>query len=171
TAQALLRAQGLPPAEATAAARFQVWHERALSESLGRFFEVPASLRGQMEEHLAWVGATLGPLPPAAPSTGEAARVYRRQPQPRGPLTAFGYDYFLDKYGEDKAQGLALLQHTGARGSGDEYAYEALNLVDGRRSVQQIRDMLAAIYGPLPVEAVAAYLRALAAIGVLAAAD
>jgi hypothetical protein len=39
-----------------------------------------------------------------------------------------------------------------------------LNLADGRRSVQQIRDVVAAVYGPVPVDAVAGYLRALASI-------
>ena len=37
---------------------------------------------------------------------------------------------------------------------GGDYAYEALNLVDGRRTVGQIRDALAAIYGPVPVSEV-----------------
>ncbi len=52
------------------------------------------------------------------------------------------------------------------RGSGD-YAYEALNLVDGRRSAQEIRDALTAIYGPVPLAAVVEYLRALETVSVL----
>jgi hypothetical protein len=83
-------------------------------------------------------------------------------------MGVFGYDYLTDQYGEEKARALALLRHQGLRGGGDEYAYEALNLADGRRSVQQIRDVVSAVYGPVPVDAVAEYLRALASIGLLA---
>jgi hypothetical protein len=42
-----------------------------------------------------------------------------------------------------------------------------VNLVDGRRTVGQVRDALAAIYGPVPLTDVAEYLRALAGIGIL----
>jgi hypothetical protein len=44
---------------------------------------------------------------------------------------------------------------------GASFAYEALNLVDGRRNVQQIRDYLAATSGPVPVEEVAQFLATL----------
>lgn len=47
------------------------------------------------------------------------------------------------------------------------YDYEALNLVDGRRTVKQIRDALSAIYGPVPIEEVAEYLDVLRQIKVL----
>jgi len=40
-------------------------------------------------------------------------------------------------------------------------------LVDGERSVGQVRDDLAAIYGPLPLADVAAYLESLERIGIL----
>ena len=46
-------------------------------------------------------------------------------------------------------------------------AYEALNFVDGRRTVSDIRDWLVAEFGTVPVEAVAEYLEALESIGVL----
>ena len=57
---------------------------------------------------------------------------------------------------------LRLPAHEGPRGGGGDYAYEALNLVDGRRSALEIRDALAALYGPVPFEAVEEYLAALA---------
>ena len=56
---------------------------------------------------------------------------------------------------------------SGVRGSGGEYAIEALNFVDGRRSVRDIRDALAAEFGPVPIEHVAAYLEALETIKVI----
>ena len=55
----------------------------------------------------------------------------------------------------------------GLLGTGEEYAYEILNFVDGRRSEQAIRDAVSAEYGPLPLPLVAEYLRALERIGVV----
>jgi hypothetical protein len=42
-----------------------------------------------------------------------------------------------------------------------------LNLVDGRRTLQQIRDDVSAIYGPVPLDVVLEYLRALESINVI----
>ena len=74
----------------------------------------------------------------------------------KGPMSVFGYDYFTDHFG---TKPLAL---------NDEYRYEALNLVDGRRTPQEIRDTLAAIYdAPVELKDVEEYLAALASIGVI----
>jgi aminopeptidase YwaD len=78
-----------------------------------------------------------------------------------------GYDYLAAHLGKETHDALALLAARPTRGEGD-YAYEALNLVDGRRSAQEIRDALTAIYGPVPLAAVVEYLRALESVGVLA---
>ena len=48
-----------------------------------------------------------------------------------------------------------------------ELQYEALNLWDGKRTDAEIRDMLSAIYHPVPVEDVTQYLDAVASIGVI----
>ena len=53
-------------------------------------------------------------------------------------------------------------------GEGPGFGYEALNLVDGRRSVGEIRDDLAATVGDAPIEEVAEYLETLVRLGVLA---
>ena len=50
---------------------------------------------------------------------------------------------------------------------GPSYGYETLNLVDGKRNVQQIRDDLAATVGPAPVEEVTAYLAVPERLGVI----
>ena len=81
-------------------------------------------------------------------------------------MGVFGYDYLEAHLGAEKHAALALLDAQPRWGEGD-YAYEALNLVDGRRNAQDIRDALAAIYGPVPLAAVVDYLRALEAVGVL----
>jgi aminopeptidase YwaD len=94
--------------------------------------------------------------------------VFRRRPQPRGPLSVFGYDYF-DEHA--KAAGVPpprLLNYEGEWGSGEAgYAYEALNFADGKHSARQIADELSAEYGPIPPELVLEYLQALKSIGVV----
>lgn len=82
-------------------------------------------------------------------------------------MWVFGYSYLEDHLGRLGLESPALLSYSGLWGSGSEYAYEALNLVDGERTVGGIRDDLAAIYGPVPVETVAEYLEVLERIGVL----
>ena len=54
-----------------------------------------------------------------------------------------------------------------SRGDGEVCALEALNFVDGRRTVRAIRDALTGEFGPVSIAHVAAYLRALEHIGVL----
>ena len=72
-----------------------------------------------------------------------------------------------DKYGEERAASIRLLRYQGLRGSGSDYAYEVLNFADGKPGVQQIRDSVSAIYGPVPMDVVLEYLRALETINVV----
>jgi hypothetical protein len=175
TADALARAGRLraagESAEADNVIRFHLAQEAAIAGSIARFATLPAAFR---QTTTAWltqlhvlagldVGAGLVPARAGEPMN----QVYRRAPDPKGGMTVFGYDYFQD---HAKAQGLAspaLLKFTGLWGAGGDYAYEALNLVDGRRTVGEVRDALAAIYGPIPLAVVAEYLGDLAKIGVL----
>jgi aminopeptidase YwaD len=93
---------------------------------------------------------------------------FRRQVQPKGPLAVFGYDYFAD---HAKAAGEVtpkLFGYEGFWGGGEEYAYEVLNFADGKRNAQQIRDAVSAEYGPVPLEMVVEYLKALEKIGLVA---
>jgi len=73
----------------------------------------------------------------------------------KGTMSAFGYDYFTARH---KGPAIRL---------NPEYQYEALNLWDGKRTDAEIRDMLSAIYEPVPLEDVTQYLDALGAIGVI----
>ncbi|HEU5182546.1 MAG TPA: hypothetical protein VFW45_17300, partial [Candidatus Polarisedimenticolia bacterium] len=100
-------------------------------------------------------------------AAGPGHPVYKRAPEPKGPMTVFGYDYLEDRIGTEKAAALGLLRYTGLRGSGGEYAYEVLNLVDGNRTEVQVRNAVSAIYGPVPQELVSAYLAALESAGVI----
>ncbi len=93
--------------------------------------------------------------------------VYARDPDVEGPMHAFGYSYIEDKLDTETLSSLSLESHATAYGGGGMFTYEALNLVDGERSVSDIRDWLVAEMGDVPVEAVAEYLAALESIGVL----
>jgi len=90
-----------------------------------------------------------------------------RRNEPRGPLAVFGYNYFAD---HTKTAGVAspkLLNYEGLWGGGEEYAYEVLNFADGKRNAQEIRDAVSAEYGPVPLELVVEYLKALEKIGIV----
>jgi len=101
-------------------------------------------------------------------ASGDGLIRFARKPERKGPLAVFGYDYFAD---HAKAAGVAmpkLFGYQGLWGSGDEYAYEVLNFADGKRNAQEIRDAVSAEYGPVPLELVVEYLKALEKIGVVA---
>jgi len=110
-------------------------------------------------------------LLPETKASGDGLLIFKRKPQPKGPLAVFGYDYFEDHL---KSTGLAtpkLLSYQGLWGGGEEYAYETLNFVDGKRNAQQIRDAVSAEYGPVSLNLVIEYLKALEKIGVIATID
>jgi hypothetical protein len=93
--------------------------------------------------------------------------VFRRRSEPKGPLAVFGYHYFAD---HAKSAGVAtpkLLSYQGLWGSGEQYAYEVLNFVDGKRNAWEIRDAVSAEYGPVPLEVVVEYLKGLEKIGIV----
>jgi len=101
----------------------------------------------------------------AAPQ-GAAAIRYRRKDQPKGPMEAFGYSWFDERL---KAAGLprpALLDRA-FRHDRASFAYEALNLVNGSRTVQEIHDRLAVSIGSVPLSQVEDYLATLEKLGLL----
>jgi aminopeptidase YwaD len=147
--------------------RFYQWYERALFESMGRFFEIPPTIREKQNKISAFRDTPSGTTESTTVATGDSRLVFRRNPAIKGVMGAFGYDYFTDKYGAEKARSVRLLSFRGHRGSGGEYTYEVLNFVDGKRNVQQIRDSVSAVYGPVPLEQVLEYLRALESINVV----
>jgi hypothetical protein len=82
-----------------------------------------------------------------------------------GPLTFQNDDVLLDRLGSERVGKIKLLNGESSRlirveDRGALYAYEILNFVDGVRSVGQIRDAVAAEYGPIPVDVVFDYLKA-----------
>jgi aminopeptidase YwaD len=93
--------------------------------------------------------------------------VYCRKSEPRGPVSVFGYDYLQDKLGADRVSRLKLLEYQGLRGAGGDYAYEILNFTKYGRNPVDIRNAVSAIYGPVPIEIVVEYLRALKDAGLV----
>jgi len=103
--------------------------------------------------------AALGALPRAA--TSRDPRVPERIGSVRGPLDVYYYDHLSQVLGRGAVPAFAL----GKRN--DVLAYEALNLVDGKRTVGQIRDLLAGRYVPVPLAEVAEWFELLAKAGVV----
>lgn len=134
--------------------------------SVQRFVPAAPGLERERGRLMDSIAALMEAPVPEQTTPGDLHR-YRRSADPKGPMSGFGYEYLEDKLGSEKAAALKLPQYRGQRGSGSEYAYEALNLANGERSDQQIRDTLSAIYGPVPVEYVSEYLSALESIGVV----
>ena len=155
---------------------------RLSAQMTGRILQVePAdqqTLNGIFTNYIAGADESLQAFlgtPKAAPPQAKAPpnsqniseMQFKRRATPKGPLAVFGYDYFADRA---KTAGVAtpkLLSYEGLWGAGEEYAYEALNFADGKRSAQEIRDAVSAEYGPVPFEIVVEYLKTLEKIGVL----
>jgi hypothetical protein len=147
-----------------------VWtrHEQSIGDSLLAF----VSKRNVEDLHVYYgtsrMDGTLNPMKALTLSpTGDGTIRFQRKGEPRGPLAVFGYDYFTD---HAKAAGVAtpkLLSYEGLWGGGEEYAYEVLNFAEGKRNAQEIRDAVSAEYGPVPLEMVVEYLKALEKIGIV----
>jgi len=113
-----------------------------------------------------------GPAPALAPgpaASGDGKLVFRRKPEPRGPMHGFNYDWLDDHAKKAGIPAPRLPEFEGKHASGADgaYAYEALNFADGTRDAQQISNQLSAEFGPVPLELVLEYLRAAERIGVL----
>ena len=169
TAIMFARRSQLPAEEADNLTRFHLSQERMLFDSMERFFRIPERTRTDALAFLANMEKLVGEIKSPAPPQGEGRLVFRRNPTVKGPMSAFGYDYFTGHYGAERERTIRLLQFQGLRGAGGEYAYEILNLANGRRSAKDIRDAVSAMYGPISLEIVVEYLRALESIRVIEA--
>jgi hypothetical protein len=81
-----------------------------------------------------------------------------------GPMRIYYYDYVAERAG---AEDRRVIERIERKPNGDIILYEILNLVDGKRTIQEIRNYIAASYGAISVEEVSEYLRLLAKIGVV----
>ncbi len=165
TAAALARSTQVEGEEATNLLRHHAAYETGVLQSIGPLAPWPVTslevVRAMSEEIATLVGS---PPPPAAASEDV---VCTRTPEPKGPLSGFGYSWLDDHLKRAGLERPELLSYRGLWGSGSEYAYEALNLLNGQRSVREVRDAVAATYGPVPLDTVRSYLSALEAIGLV----
>lgn len=167
-----------------AAMRAEALERRAAAERLavrmtpGEAGPLSRHLAGQEEGRAASVARftgralQLGLAPLRRDASGERAdprfaAIYRRNPELQGPMDAFGYSWLADHLDRAGLARPALLARAPRAAEGPSFGYEALNLVDGRRTVQRIREELFASVGPAPTEEVADYLETLARLGVV----
>jgi len=166
------RAAQLESGDAAALARVHWMVERAKVGSLDAFAPLTDEQAADADTFLADLAMLFGDRAPAVAPSGVGAVVYQRNPDVLGPMNAFGFSYLADRLGAERVSALALPAHSildreGRSHGGGQFAYEALNFVDGVRSVQDVRDWLTAELGPVPVDMVAEYLAALEEIDVV----
>jgi aminopeptidase YwaD len=105
---------------------------------------------------------------PVSPSADKrfAIEIPARDPQIRGPVNFFRAEYgrwwLIEKTGDEHFEQKVPLSKYG-----HYMLYEALNLIDGKRSVAEIRDFISAEYEPVSVQDVDQYLRFLESVGVI----
>lgn len=165
-AATLQRSASVPLPEAEILKREAIRYEVNLVRSLERFLPMTPQ-RAKALEQIPQLASLLGLAGEGASAAGSGAFVFRRSGEKKGPMSVFGYDYFADHCTARNVCNPRLLRFQGLWGTGSEYAYEVLNLADGIRSAQQIRDTVSAAFGPVPLELVVEYLQALEAIGVV----
>jgi len=161
----LERLAPLDAADAAAVSRIHFAVERRKIHSVESFATLSEAAHDEAVAFINELEKLIG-VPAVAERSAVDATVYIRNAEIQGPMSAFGYSFAQDKLGE-KYDSLRLPQYSGSHGNGGQYVYEALNLVDGERSVDEIRHWLTAELGPVPVEYVSEYLRALQSIDVV----
>jgi aminopeptidase YwaD len=165
--EVVIRERQVPDGEALNLVDHYVDQGMEMVSSINKFGPKPSGGMGQGFESVIYALGT-GHRRTGISVDKDGPLKFRRERDPRGPLAVFGYDYFAD---HAKAAGVAtpkLFGYEGLWGGGEEYAYEVLNFADGKRNAQEIRDAVSAEYGPVPVEMVVEYLKALEKIGVVA---
>jgi hypothetical protein len=168
TADLLERRTQLSAIDSIAATNIHFAVERRKVHSVEPFANLDETAHEDAVEYLDGL-AQLVAVPQIAgvAGVGRNETVYERNPDVMGPMGAFGYSYLQDKLSPFEFSALRLRSHTGLWGSSGQYVYEALNFVDGNRTVSDIRDWLTAELGPVPLEYVEEYLAALESIDVI----
>ncbi|MCH8334410.1 MAG: DUF4910 domain-containing protein [Proteobacteria bacterium] len=168
TADLLERRAQLNAIDAIAVTDIHFTVERRKVHSVEPFANLSEEAHGEAMQYLADLAKLVAVSQIAGVAgAGRNQTVYQRNPDVMGPMSAFGYSYLQDKLPEDEYSDLKLRHHTGLWGSSGQYVYEALNFVDGNRTVSEIRDWLTTELGPLPLDYVEEYLAALESIDVI----
>ncbi len=147
--------------------KYYFWQkEMEAFNSLLPFVNLSIDIQKAYNRYLNELKNTIGAGKKAVAAHVDAGQIYVRNEAIKGPMSVFGYNYFNDHYDSAKKRP-SLLSFSGLRGGGGQYSYEALNLVNGKNDVLEIRNQLSAEFGPIPIEYVAEYLRALESIEVI----
>jgi aminopeptidase YwaD len=158
----LINLSALNPSDQRAVAAVHATVEVEKVKSIAQFSDLGPNQLQVAQGFISALGELTYKTQSSQPAANTAERVYRRNPDIKGPMHAFDYSFLEDRFGIEKASALAL---QGA------VAYEALNLVDGQRSVSLIRSWLLAEFTPaidsISLENVEAYLAALETIDVI----
>ncbi len=141
-------------------------------QELGALYSINpyAALTPEIEKdykaYIKGLQSTIGSGNPVDNSDEKNLVVYSRNEKLKGGMVDFSYNYFRAHYDvkKDRPQ---IFDFLGIRGSGSEYTYEALNLVNGKSNISDIRNTLSAEFGPIPISYVSEYLEALESIGVI----
>ncbi|MCI0411261.1 DUF4910 domain-containing protein [bacterium] len=160
-AASLRRTANMLKKNAPATSQFHLWYEERTIDSLKTYTEIP---EGIQKAQLVFLKQLFGFGENHSATAPKKGIVYSRNAEVPGPMGVFGYNYLEDHFGYDKTKALKLVKQT----NGSQYEYEALNFVDGQRSVEEIADVLSDAYGPVPLDALVEYLQALESIGVIA---
>jgi hypothetical protein len=165
----LRRSEQLSPRDSTNLTFSEMKYEQDAFQSIDRFIPIPFSLAESADgffKHLQPLGTVALTGPKGALDNDKL--IFSRNPEPKGPASGlFGYDYFVDHYGAEKAAQIRLLKQESIYNREADYPYEVLNFVDGRRTALEIRDAVSAEYGPVPLDVVVEYLKALESIGIV----
>ena len=164
TATMLQRRVRLTPEEGATYTREFLAQERAAFESITGFAAIPDGTRAAPMRSSR---ARTGDRSERGRGSGEGVDGIRAQSCRLRPTIVFGYDYLIEHL--HGAAPPRLLSFTGMRGTGADYAYEVLNFVNGKRGAQEIRDKVSAEFGPVSIELVTEYLRALETAGMVTA--
>jgi hypothetical protein len=149
---AAMRAAGAPELDVANFVEQSGEYAWLLNRSIGRFgLPVDRALRWEVHR---------------LPCIVDGCHVFRRMATPKGPMDGFGYSWLDDHLKQAGIARPALLDRPSGR-DGPSFGYETLNLVDGRRSVEEIRNALAVTVAPAPLAEVVAYLSALEKLGVI----
>jgi hypothetical protein len=145
--------------------KFYHWqYERNIIKSQSGFTQVTPILQTEFTNFIDNLERTIGK---GLPLKSTNQQIYKRNEKIKGPMSVFGYDYFEDHYGQEKSKNIKAFRYSGLWGSGSEYTYEILNMVDGKRSASEIRNAVSAEFGPIAQEIVDEFLIALAEINVI----
>lgn len=148
-------------------AKHHFWnYEKAAFNSIKSFASLSRSHDIEYSNFIAGLTNSIGSGKSISIINDKANMVYSRNMNVKGPLSVFGYDYFFDHFDKSKPTP-KIYSFDGLRGSGGEYTYETLNLVNGKRTALDIRNQLSAEFGPIPLEIVIEYLEALKSIDII----